>query len=231
MSRTQTPPTALTPAVQLRSVAGARRAIPRRIHGVRLAIASTARSERRIAVRRAGVGIDTSSASADPARGPWRSTAELPGAGHTTQLDAAAVLEAGARADDQVTDGPGDEDFAGAGLAEDPRRDVDGEPPDVGVQQFALAGVDASADLDAQCLGVSAQGLGAADGLRRTVERGEVAVAGALDHRAAETLREFGGDLAKAVEHRPPPLSPAAAACCVEATMSVNNTVRRARWD
>ena len=51
----------------LRSVVGARRATPRRIHGVRLAIAETARSERRIAVRGPGVGIDTSAASADPA--------------------------------------------------------------------------------------------------------------------------------------------------------------------
>ena len=97
---------------------------------------------------------------------------ELPGAGHAAQLDAAAVLEAGARADDQVTHGAGHEDFAGAGLAEDPRRDVYREPPDVRVQQFALAGVDAGADLDAQGLGVSTQGLGAADGLRRPVERG-----------------------------------------------------------
>jgi hypothetical protein len=33
-----------------------------------------------------------------------------------------------------------------------------------------------------------------------------VAVAGAIDHRAAEALREVGGDLIKAVKHRPPPL-------------------------
>ena len=50
-----------------------------------------------------------------------------------------------------------------------------------------LAGVNASADLDTQCLGVRAQGLGAADGLRRAVERDEVAVARALHHRAAES--------------------------------------------
>jgi hypothetical protein len=65
-------------------VAGARRAIPRRIHGARVAITSTARSERRIAVRRPGVGIDASCASGDPARGPWRSTAsscQVPGTG------------------------------------------------------------------------------------------------------------------------------------------------------
>jgi hypothetical protein len=66
--------------------------------------------------------------------------------------------------------------------------------------------MDASADLDAQCLDVNAQGLRAADGLRRAVERGQVAVAGVLHHRAAESLREVGGDLTKAVQHRTPPL-------------------------
>jgi hypothetical protein len=45
---------------------------------------------------------------------------ELPGAGDPAQLDAAVVLEASARTDDQVTDGAGDEDFACAGPAEDP---------------------------------------------------------------------------------------------------------------
>jgi hypothetical protein len=134
---------------------------------VRLAITSTARSERRIAV-----AIDRQ---------------QLPGAGHATQLDAATILEARARADDQVTHGAGHENVARPCLPEDPRRDVYREPPDIGPQQFALPGVDASADLDAQCLGVSPQGLGAADGLPRAVERGEVAVAGALDHRAAES--------------------------------------------
>ena len=60
--------------------------------------------------------------------------------------------------------------------------------------------------LDTQCLGVNAQRLGAADGLRRAVEAGEVAIAGALDHRAAESFREFGGDLTEAMQYRPPPL-------------------------
>ncbi len=54
--------------------------------------------------------------------------------------------------------------------------------------------------------GVSAHGLGAADGLRRAVEGDEVAVAGVLHHRAAETFRDVGGDLTKALQHRPPPL-------------------------
>ena len=140
-------------------------------------------------MRGPGVGVDASSRLG---RSRPRAVAidrqQLPGAGHATQLDAAAVLEAGARADDQVTHGARDEDVAGAGLAEDPRRDVYCDPADVGVEQFAFAGVDAGADLDAQCLGLSAQGLGAADGLRRAVERGEVTVAGA----AAPPCRRIG---------------------------------------
>ena len=81
-----------------------------------------------------------------------------------------------------------------------------GNPADVVVPQFALAGVNAGADLDTQCLGVGAQGFGAADGLRRAVERDEVAVARALHHRAAESLRELRGDLIEPVQHRTPPL-------------------------
>ena len=188
-------------AVQLRTV-GVKWAIPRTIHGVRLAITSTARSERRIAVRRSGVGIDTNSASAEPARAPWRSTAkscQVPGTPHNSTLPRSSkpVPDPTTRShtvrETRISPAPG--------LAEDPRRDVYCDPPDVGVQQFALAGVDASADLDAQCLGVSAQSLGAADGLRGAVERGEVTVAGALDHRAAESFRKFGGDLPKSVQH------------------------------
>ena len=131
---------------------------------------------------------------------------ELPAAGHTTQLDAAAVLEAGARADDQVTHGARDEDFTGAGLVADPRRDVYGDPSDVGVHQFALAGVDAGADLEAQRFSICAERLGAADGLRGAVERSEVAITGVLHHSAAESFGEVGGDLIEPVQHRPPPL-------------------------
>ena len=131
---------------------------------------------------------------------------ELPGAGHATQLDGAATYEADPRADDQVADGAGDEDFAGAGVAEDPRRDMYGDSSDVVVQQLTLARMDGSANIDAQALGVSAQGLGAADRLCWPVERAEVAVSGALHHGAAESLREFCGDLTEAVEHRTPPL-------------------------
>jgi hypothetical protein len=54
---------------------------------------------------------------------------QLPGAGQAAQFDVAAVLEAGARADDQVTHSAGHEDVTGTGLAADPRRDVYRDPP------------------------------------------------------------------------------------------------------
>ena len=82
-----------------------------------------------------------------------------------------------ARADDQITHGAGDENFPRAGPTADPCRDVNCDPANVVVAQFAFAGVNAGADLDAQGLDVSAQGLGAADRLRRAVERDQVAVA------------------------------------------------------
>ena len=148
MSRTQTPPSPLTPAVQRRPVAGARRAIPRTIHGARLAIASTARSERRIAVRRPGVGIDASSASADPAGGPWRSTArscQVPGTPRSSTLPRSSkpVPEPTTRSrtvrETRISPAPAWPKIRAAMCT--------AMPPDVGVEQFALAGVDASADL------------------------------------------------------------------------------------
>ena len=130
----------------------------------------------------------------------------MPSAGHSAQLDAAAVVKARARAEDEVTHRAGDEDFASAGLPEYPRGDVYGDSAYVRVEQFALTRMDAGADPDAQCLGASAQRLGAVDGLRRAVERGEVAVAGALDHRAFEPWGELPRDFIKALQYRTPPL-------------------------
>jgi len=93
------------------------------------------------------VGIDASSASADPARAPWRSTAsscQVPGTPRSSTLPRSA-----------------------------------NPVPEPTISRT--------------------QGLGAADGLRRPAERGQVAIAGAFDQRAAEPLREVGGDLSTAV--------------------------------
>jgi hypothetical protein len=131
---------------------------------------------------------------------------ELPRSGHATQIDYPAIRETRTRSDNQIPHRTRHEDLARAGLTENPRRDVHGYPPDIGLQQFALTRVDAFADLDSQLLGVIAQCLGAADGLRRAVERGEVAVPGALHHRAAESFDEIGRDLAETHQDGPPAL-------------------------
>ena len=155
----------------------------------RLAIASTARSERRIAVRRPGVGIDASSASADPARGPWRSTAsscQVPGTPRSSTLPRSSkpVPEPTTRSrtvrETRISPAPAWPRIRAAMCTAIP-------PMSASSSSHSPVWMPARIS-DAQCLGVSAQGLGAADGLRRAVERGEVAVAGALDHRAAETF-------------------------------------------
>jgi hypothetical protein len=130
-------------------VAGVRRPIPRRIHG---ASGHYRHGAVRPALSRAG-GRGRALTKVRP-RPPRRCAKaihcqQLPGAGHATQLDAAAVLETGARADDPVSHGAGHQDFAGAGVAIYPRRDMYGNSPDVGAEQFTIAGVDARADLDA----------------------------------------------------------------------------------
>ena len=181
----------LTPAVQRRWEAGARRAISRRIHGVRLAITLWRGPS---GASRSGVR-GSASTPALPRAIPPRAVAihrqESPGAGHADAARRCRGSRAGARADDQIDDGAGNEDFPGTGVAEDARRDVYRDAPDVRIQQVTLAAVDAGVDLDAS-VSASALGPGTADGLRRLVERGEIPVAGALDHRAAETLREVG---------------------------------------
>ena len=87
---------------------------------------------------------------------------QLPGAGHAPQLDAAAVLE-GAGPDDQVADGARDEDFARAASPR-MRAPMWTASPRMSAAAAPLAGVEAGADLDAQCLGVSVQDVGAPDG-------------------------------------------------------------------
>ena len=73
---------------------------------------------------------------------------ELPGAGHATQFDAAAVLEPRARAGDHVTDGAGDEVSPAAAWRESALRCALHSSMSE-FSGFALADVDARADLNA----------------------------------------------------------------------------------
>ena len=178
---------------------------------MRRAITSTARSERRNAVRAPGWASTLVAPRPIPPEGRGDQLREVARcrARHATRRR--AVLEARARADDQVTDRAGDKDVAGAGLAEDPRGDVHRDPrcrrPAVRTRRCGCR-----RGSRAQCLGVGTQRLGAADGLRRAVERGEVAVAGALPpcrRRRCASSAVISPKRASTARHRS---SPAAAA-------------------
>ena len=119
----------------------------------------------------------------------------------------------------------------GARLAEDPRRDVYRESPDVGIQQFALAGVDAGADLDAQCSAsarrASAQRMACVGPSNVARWPSPVPLTTVPPNRCVRSV-VISPKRCSTARHRSSPL---AAACCVDLTMSVNNTVRRARRD
>ena len=74
----------------------------------------------------------------------------------------------------------------GCALRGDAGADVDGDPADLAVDQLALAGVQAGADLEAELAHRLGDRAGAADRPGRAVEGGEEAVAGGVDLLAAE---------------------------------------------
>ena len=72
---------------------------------------------------------------------------------------------------------------------DDTGTDVDRDPGEVVATDLALARVGTTADLDAESVGLGRNGLRAADGAHRTVERGEEAVAGRPPRRPAASSR------------------------------------------
>ena len=54
----------------------------------------------------------------------------------------ATVCELDSRADDEVLDGPRDQDLSGGGQGSHPGRDVDGQSSEVVTADFAFAGVE-----------------------------------------------------------------------------------------
>src|SRR6187431_2943747 len=112
----------------------------------------------------------------------------------------AAVDERDAGPGDQVLDRARHEHLAGAGLRRDPRADVDGDAADLRAHHLALAGVHAGTQLEPQRPGAFADRLGATDGARRAVERGEETVARGIDLAAAESLELAAGDAVERIE-------------------------------
>ena len=106
----------------------------------------------------------------------------------------AAVGEGEFAADDEVADRAGDEDLTGLGEAHDAGGEVDGEPGDVVVAPFDLAGMQSSPQVESELAGVADDLRGAAHALRGPGEESQRAVTGRLDRLAAVRLdRSAGG--------------------------------------
>src|SRR6266566_8903100 len=110
---------------------------------------------------------------------------QAPLARNALELRCAPVAEGDSGACDEVPDRARDDHLAGAGLRCDPRADVDRDPADLGVHALALAGVQPGPHLDAEIADALGDRTRAADPAGGPVERGEEAVAGGVELRAA----------------------------------------------
>jgi hypothetical protein len=154
---------------------------------------------------------------------------EVPLSRDALEFMRSAVFEPDARAGDEVFDGTGDEYLSRLGLRRDTRADVDGEPADLAVDQFALSGVQACADVDPQLAYGFSNSRSARDCSSRSVEDREEAVARCV-HLSAAVSSELAADpFVVELNSSRPRRSPSSAALAVEPTMSVNSTVARTR--
>jgi hypothetical protein len=101
----------------------------------------------------------------------------------------AAVAEAQAGAGHQVLHGARYQNLTGTGERGDARTNVNGNAADIVANNLALAGMQAGANLNPQRPYFFGYCAGAAHAARRTVERGENAVAGGLDFTAAKASK------------------------------------------
>jgi hypothetical protein len=81
-----------------------------------------------------------------------------------------------------------------------------GNAADVLADRLAFTRVNSKSDLNAHCLGVNAECLGAADGLGRSLEGHQVTVARALHELATEVINQTRCYLTEALQCRPPPV-------------------------
>ena len=179
-----------------------------------------------------GVEIDVSFASAESGCAPWRSTASRSHCRAHRELERAVFVEGDTRTDHQVTNGARHQDLPRTGLAENSRRDMHRQAADVIVDQFALAGVYADTDLDPQQsrpAGTATRHTGWPVSDRR-MSRGvrRRCSSPPCRRRFRRGSSVISSNRCSIARHRS---SPVAAARSVDATMSVNSTVRSARCD
>src|SRR3954466_5667064 len=129
------------------------------------------------------------------ARCPGGGSVDVPGTWYAFELVSASVAHIEAGSDDEVLDGLGDENLAGAGEGRDAGADVDGEPANVVADAFDFPGMESGADRKPgaarvgglQCASHGAGG--AVEGRQEAVaERLDGATSPAVDPRTDEVL-------------------------------------------
>src|SRR3989441_2616889 len=128
----------------------------------------------------------------------------LPLTWHALQRGGAPRLERDSRARNEVAHRARHEDLAAGGPVGHPGADVYGEAADGVATHLTLARVQPGADLEAERPAGLADGIGAADGARWTVEGCQQAVAGGLDLAAAEAVDLRPGGPMERVHERAP---------------------------
>src|SRR5206468_10375423 len=113
-------------------------------------------------------------------------------------------LERDSRARDEVAHRARHEDLAAGGVVSHTSADVYGEAADVVATHLTLARVQPGAHVEAERPADLTDGVGAADGARRTVEGRQQAVAGGLGLAAAEAVDLRPGGPIERVQERPP---------------------------
>src|SRR6476661_6844650 len=117
----------------------------------------------------------------------------------------ATIVELDARTGDEVAYGARDEHRAGCRERRHPGPDVDRQPSQLALHHFALAGVNAGPNLDAEISHSRDDRRRAPDGPSWPVERGQEPVAGDVDLSPAEP-GQFGTDDGVVTGEEVPPL-------------------------
>jgi hypothetical protein len=116
----------------------------------------------------------------------------------------APVDKGDSRSGNEILDRARYQDLARVRPPGDAGADMDRDAAALGAHRFALAGVHAGTDLEAEGATAAADRLGTADGAGRPVEGREKAVARGVDLAAAEALELAPGDAVEAVEQLVP---------------------------
>ena len=125
----------------------------------------------RVALHLARTANDGTPGRARPGAGSHPRGEHLPLTWHALQRGGAPRLERDSRASDEVAHGARHEDFATGGLVGHAGADVHGDAADVVATHLALARVQPGANVEAERPAGLADGVGAVDGTRRTVDQ------------------------------------------------------------